>query len=313
MNNTEKNAAVQWASLPKRNIRLMDRYGKDLFGHEEGKALLIDFLNAVFFDRPSLAVRERIVSVELLDKEPPGRHIDEKQYRMDLVCMTDKGTIINVEFQTYVDEDMGIRMFDYIVKLASMRKTSGVRYKDTSAVAMVMLTNKSVAKMLSGGTVQDDGKSHMIFRSLSADNPKLALTDKFEAHFIEVQKCPKIHVREMTRLQQWMAFFSQSHDAEFAELNDPIFNKAKEIEHMFLKYEDLVAISKERAERDEISRIGRSYDKGHAEGRAEGEVIGAEKNKRSTALKMLKDGLGLDVISRYTGLSQNELLAIKPV
>lgn len=70
---------------------------------------------------------------------------------------------------------------------------------------------------------------------------------------------------------------------------------------MFLKYEDLAAISKERAERDEISRLGRSFDKG------------VEATRRDMAVKMLRDGLGLDFVSKYTGLSATELSSLKTV
>ena len=43
---------------------------------------------------------------------------------------------------------------------------------------------------------------------------------------------------------------------------------------------------------------------------AESEARGREENKRETAKKMKADGMPIDVIRKYTGLSQKEIKAL---
>jgi predicted transposase/invertase (TIGR01784 family) len=51
----------------------------------------------------------------------------------------------------------------------------------------------------------------------------------------------------------------------------------------------------------------RDWIKGYEEGRAEGEL----KKARETALSMLSDGLSVETISKYTGLSVQEIEALR--
>ncbi|MBR2886794.1 MAG: hypothetical protein IKB95_01095, partial [Bacteroidales bacterium] len=66
---------------------------------------------------------------------------------------------------------------------------------------------------------------------------------------------------------------------------------------------DAVANEKEAILTAEI----RGKIEGRAEGRAEGKAEGAQSEKLETARRMKSDGLPLDVISKYTQLSINEI------
>ena len=48
-------------------------------------------------------------------------------------------------------------------------------------------------------------------------------------------------------------------------------------------------------------------EKGRAEGRAVGRAEGINSQRLETARSMLKDGLSLEKIMRYTGLSQEDI------
>jgi predicted transposase/invertase (TIGR01784 family) len=50
---------------------------------------------------------------------------------------------------------------------------------------------------------------------------------------------------------------------------------------------------------------------GKAIGKTEGIAIGKKEGKRESALLMLTDGLPVTTISRYTGLSESEILELK--
>ena len=65
-----------------------------------------------------------------------------------------------------------------------------------------------------------------------------------------------------------------------------------------MEYEDSL-----KAYRDIKNSLDTAIEKGRAEGRAEGK---AEANLE-TARKMLADGMPMDIVMKYTGLSEDEL------
>ena len=72
--------------------------------------------------------------------------------------------------------------------------------------------------------------------------------------------------------------------------------------------EEFVNDEEVRALYDKINDVERvALDKGKAEGKAEGESIGILK----TAKNMLHDGLNIESIIKYTGLSEKEIEALK--
>ena len=86
----------------------------------------------------------------------------------------------------------------------------------------------------------------------------------------------------------------------------------------FIGYYDI-----EEARRQEIEdmkatgfRMGKEegFEQGHKEGRQEGCEEGREEGKKTKQLEiaktMLKDNLNVDIISKYTGLSEKEILSI---
>ena len=52
------------------------------------------------------------------------------------------------------------------------------------------------------------------------------------------------------------------------------------------------------------------FAEGRAEGRAEGESIGIEKARRENALKMKADNMPLELIAKYTGLTEDEIATL---
>ena len=62
-----------------------------------------------------------------------------------------------------------------------------------------------------------------------------------------------------------------------------------------------------KAFRDTIAVMEGQYLEGHAEGRTEGRAEGIEENKRDNARKMIEDGMPIELIAKYTGLSATEI------
>ena len=105
------------------------------------------------------------------------------------------------------------------------------------------------------------------------------LTEDLEIHFLEIPKFQVKSVKEMKRLEKWMAYFSnQLNEKETEELamSEAAINEAIQAEHVFMQseVERWQYEQREKALRDYISGMRHARRTGLAEGRAEGREIG---------------------------------------
>ena len=129
--------------------------------------------------------------------------------------------------------------------------------------------------------------------------------------FIELPKFKKNNIGELkTIVDKWCYFFKHAAETSEEDLiniigSDLIIEKAYNALNQFNWSEpELLAYDEEiKRIRDNIAAMDYQYDKGKAEGKAEERV--------EIALNLLRQNLPLDVISSATGLSHDELSALK--
>jgi predicted transposase/invertase (TIGR01784 family) len=106
-------------------------------------------------------------------------------------------------------------------------------------------------------------------------------------------------VEEESPITFWIEFFKDPYSERISSLCEfvpeireakSIFEKAKSDPEA----QELIRI-REKATRDYVSDIATAKD--------EGEALGLERGKRETALSMLSDGMPIETVSKYTGLS----------
>ena len=107
------------------------------------------------------------------------------------------------------------------------------------------------------------------------------LTDDLEIHFLEIPKFHVKSVKEMKRLEKWMAYFSNKlneKETEELAMSEAAINEAIQAEHVFMQseVERWQYEQREKALRDYISGMRHARRTGLAEGRAEGRAEGAE-------------------------------------
>ena len=90
-------------------------------------------------------------------------------------------------------------------------------------------------------------------------------------------------------------------------MQEPMINRAIEAENVFMQDPDLVTAYEmaEKAQRDRYARDEYLLDQGRAEGWKDG--------RANVALNMLDDGMPLEQISKFTGLSTEEISALRKV
>ena len=96
------------------------------------------------------------------------------------------------------------------------------------------------------------------------------------------------------------------------EKNKVIKEAKKEVEYLTGDEEvKRLAELREKWEMDRNSEIGQAkkegIEEGEAKGKAEGKAEGKIEGKLEIAKSMLKDGMNLEIVMKYTGLSKEEI------
>lgn len=101
--------------------RTNDYAFKRIFGSEEGKEVLISFLNAIFKMPPE----QELVTVDLIDREIDPAYLLERGARLDVLARTGEGTLINIEIQVANQYNIDKRTMFYWAGLYHGQLTSG--------------------------------------------------------------------------------------------------------------------------------------------------------------------------------------------
>ena len=120
------------------------------------------------------------------------------------------------------------------------------------------------------------------------------LTEDLEIHFLEIPKFHVKSVKEMKRLEKWLAYFSNKLDERETEelaMSEAAISEAIRAEQVFMQsdVERWQYEQREKALRDYISGMRAARRIGLAEGRAEGRDLGlAEGRAEGTQQAMLQ-------------------------
>ena len=81
--------------------------------------------------------------------------------------------------------------------------------------------------------------------------------------------------------------------------------------HRTFTDEEIIQLTEWKMEGERLAAREQGHAEGHAEGRAEGRAEGIEQNTKDHATKMLNENLDIQLISRITGLTEEEIIKLK--
>ena len=137
-----------------------------------------------------------------------------------------------------------------------------------------------------------------------------------EIHFLEIPKFKLKSVKEMKRLEKWLAYFSNKlneRETEELAMSETAINEAIQAEHVFMQsdVERWQYEQREKAMRDYISAMSTSRREGLRQGLEEGRREGQREGRREGVLEMARSLLALnvpvDVIEKSSGLTHAEI------
>ena len=272
---------------------------KILFGQEFSKPRLLDFLNTL------LEGERSITDLSFLDKEQPAIFDGDRSPIYDILCETADGEKIIVEMQNREHPNYKERMVYYaaeaIVRQGEKGETWGY---DVKAVYLVAFTNF----VMSGyaGQLRIDvgltdregrpftGKLRLICLQMPCFTKEAEACENHFERWMYILKNMEILDRMPWAAQN--AVFQRL--AEVAEVSKLSKEERLQYDHALKRY------------RDTVNAMTGAEQKGRAEGRAEGETIGAEKARRENARTMKADNMPVELIAKYTGLTAEEIAAL---
>ena len=176
---------------------------KFIFGKIERKDITIDFLNSVL--EPSLG--HKIVNLHFISTEMIPQSAEEKLSRLDVACELNTGELVDVEVQIVNYNNMERRTLYYWSELYLSHLAKGQNYRSLHPVITV---NIIAFKLL------PHEKPHSMYGLYDIETME-RLTNDLEIHFLEIPKFINKPVKEMTKMERWMAYFSGKLDAKEKE------------------------------------------------------------------------------------------------
>jgi predicted transposase/invertase (TIGR01784 family) len=291
-----------------------------LFGTEKNKAILIEFLNAVFkgHEKP----------IEDLTFLQPHQQVEIAVLResiVDVLCRDQDGTHFIVEMQCYWDRAFLKRACFYACRAYINQKVKGIDYADLKPIRFLAILKESIFPKKESYLSRHE--YHDVFTHERDIN-------EFVFTFLELGKIDKTIEESKTIIEKWVYFFKYASDTT----NEELMRLTQEYPVISDAYQALSKFNYSVAEMDEYYRYDMKVDEinnridagraeglvegkaeGLAEGKAEGLAEGEAKGKaeglsegeakatRNLALELLRQGVDKNIIATATKLSLEEL------
>ncbi len=239
--------------MKRRNCNPLNDYlFKFIFGREERKRITLNFLNAVL----DLNDMEELRDITFIDRDLEPEFEEDKLSRLDLYGVANDGSRINIEVQLVNWRNMEKRTLCYWAKM----------YQSIHRGEDYVRLNRAITINLLNFILLPQPKPHTMYGLYDLQSGH-RLTEDIEIHFIEVPKFEVKSIKELKRLEKWMAYFSNKlNDEEMEELamSETAIREALDAEHIFMQddIERWQYEQREKAVRDYISAMHASRDEG---------------------------------------------------
>ena len=155
--------------------RLNDYFFKWLFGREERKDILLNFLNGILI----FEGQEELIDITLAERELEPDLIGNKLARLDILGKASDGSLVNIEVQIANQYDMDKRTLFYWARLYQEELQKGQSYK---ALSRTVTINVLDYRFLPG-----EVNYHSMY-SLYEQETHHRLNRDVEIHFLELPK-----------------------------------------------------------------------------------------------------------------------------
>jgi predicted transposase/invertase (TIGR01784 family) len=265
---------------------------KKLFGSEENKDLLISLINAI------VSEQEQVVEVQLKNPYNLADYRAGKMSILDIKAKSGAGRCFNVEMQISEDYNFDKRAIYYWAKLVTEQLSEGMMFKELQKTISI--------NILDFNFIPDTCEVHNCYKIINTATGKDdKLHDIFELHYIELKKFTKSYQQVSSALDRWSTFLTKAHDLDKNNMpkelvsDQAIVKAIAAVDRMFDEEERLVYETRMQSLADVESKIASAEEKGMEKGR--------EEERQNMALKLVQQGVVINVIAEVSGLSETEI------
>ena len=306
MRNFAPNNVCMMEEIAGRYINPYTDYGfKLLFGTEPNKDITLELVNAL------LQGREVIKSLTLLPTEQLGDTKDDRRSVFDVYCENEKGEKIIIEMQKADQQwfkDRSVYYSSFPIRQQGMKGQWRFGLKAVYTIGILDFVFDED---------KDDTNYYHHTVQLMEVNKKTVFYDKLTYIYLEMPKFNKTEAELVTMIDKWLyALKNLPRLLERpAALQERIFKKFFEVAEIgnLPKEEYAKYWESEKVYYDNDGAIRTAEAKGRAEGEAKGRAEERRRNdeeRRESARKMKEDNMPVELISKYTGLSSEEIAAL---
>ncbi|MDR1236416.1 MAG: Rpn family recombination-promoting nuclease/putative transposase [Holosporaceae bacterium] len=263
---------------------------KLVFGDERSKEMLIHLLNSVIVG----AKENPIVEVTIRKTELTPEYVGGKEVRLDVVAEASDKRIINVEIQRKKKENFIKRSLFHWSELYFQQLPKGGDFIDLHQTVCINILEENLFK----------GEHFWRTYHMREDETHELLADDEEIHFLELRKMKKFD--KDSPVTWWLEFIKNPHSEAVKQIGEfePVIREA-------VKMFDIVTSDPQMRELIRMREDGlHDYNSDINSAKREGIEQGITRGKQETAISMLKDGMSVSSISKYTGLSSKEIEAL---
>jgi predicted transposase/invertase (TIGR01784 family) len=265
---------------------------KKLFGSEENKDLLISLINAI------VSEQEQVVEVQLKNPYNLADYLAGKMSILDIKAKSGAGRWFNVEMQISEDYNFDKRAIYYWAKLVTEQLSEGMMFKELQKTISI--------NILDFNFIPNTLEVHNCYKIINiATGKDDKLHDIFELHYIELKKFTKSYQQVSSALDRWSTFLTKAHDLDKNNMpkelvsDQAIVKAIAAVDRMFDEEERLVYETRMQSLADVESKIASAEEKGMEKGR--------EEERQNMALKLVQQGVAINVIAEVSGLSETEI------
>ena len=274
---------------------------KRIFGQEENKSALKDFLESI--------LDVEIYKIEINNPEIPKNYYDSKFGVLDLKVTLNLGIVVDVEIQMQNEHNIEQRMPYYLSSNYANSIKEGEPYTDSKKSIVISILNFNYYKRNEYHSIArmkfEEPKPEEVVDMEYKEEDKYA-TKYLEMHIIELPKFKKKNPEMHTKIAQWLWLFVGSDEQvkKASKVNKEIEKINKKLASMSLSSEERNNYEfRLKAIRDEADAIEYATRQGIEQGQ--------EKKTKEIVRRMLRKNAKIEDIIEFTGLTREEVEEIK--
>lgn len=298
---------------------------KKLFGTELNKDLLISFLNALF-EKSREIPKDEIEDITYLNAEKLGRSASERRAIFDVYCTTKSGAKFIVEMQNVFQQFFKDRSVYYssfpireMAKKDSKDEHWNYELQKVYTVGILNFVFKDEDKGIDNGELKtvneftDDELFHVVM--LTDLSTGKVFYNKLVYLYLEMPKFNKTESELVTMYDKWLFVLKNLSILleRPKELQERVFEKLfRQAEIAMFSPEEYTDYEESLHNLWDITNAMndaemKGFGKGEQKGREEGREEGRHETLLALARQMKADNMPLDMIIKYSGLTQDEI------